>query len=309
MPRKASFKFTSTPRGWKVELPARISPSGKRERVYFKTREKAKEYATKLRDDRDTHGSNATNIRPALAEEASRASAMLERFGISLIEAARRIVEIEDAKAASENVTKALAAFLLVKEGKSGSQQRTYDQMRAPFEQEFGDRQLSTITEAELVTHVESNTGKDSTYNRRAEAIRAFWRWSARTPRNWCNEKLVEALERRDLRKGVIGVLTAEQCEVLMKTAEQHYPECVPAFAICLFTGMRKAELDRLEPDDITSDGITVSAASSKTNRRRFIEMPAPLAAWLKAYPVADTVLPANWSRKEAANVLSRSGR
>ena len=70
---------------------------------------------------------------------------------------------------------------------------------------------------------------------------------------------------------------------------------------------MRNSELERLDPSDITQEGITLNADTTKTNRRRFIEVPAPLAAWLKAYPVDSTVLPANWFRKEKA-VRRRAG-
>lgn len=83
--------------------------------------------------------------------------------------------------------------------------------------------------------------------------------------------------------------------------AENHYPECVPAFAISLFTGMRNVELERLDPANVTTEGITLLIDSTKTNKRRFIEMPAVLAAWLRAYPIRETVLPANWFRKEKA--------
>lgn len=68
-----------------------------------------------------------------------------------------------------------------------------------------------------------------------------------------------------------------------------------------LFTGMRKAEFGRLAKADITPQGITLPAASTKTGQRRFIEMPPPLAAWLKAYPVGDPVLRSAWGKKEKA--------
>jgi integrase len=301
MARKPAFKFTSTKRGWKVEIPSQFSSSGKRERAYFSTRDKAKEFATKLKESAAKHGTNTLNIRPSLAEEALKVEAMLQPYGISLTEAARRIVEAEKAKAASKNVTVALAEFLLTKDGKSDAQSQTYTQMQTPFAAEFGNRQLSSITPAELLAHVEKNTGTDSSFNRRVEAIKTFWRWCSKLPRNWCDPKMIEVLEKRQIRRGHIEVLTAEQCATLMQVAEKHYPECVPAFAISLFTGIRNAELERLTPEDITSEGITVSAESAKTNRRRFIETSPVLAAWLKAYPVADTVLPSNWIRKEKA--------
>jgi hypothetical protein len=98
-----------------------------------------------------------------------------------------------------------------------------------------------------------------------------------------------------------IGTLTAAQAGTLLQTAAKHLPETVPAFAIALFTGMRQQEIDRLTAADISTEGITVPATSAKTKRRRFIQMPEPLAAWLAAYPAGETVTPPNWSRKEKA--------
>jgi integrase len=278
-----------------------LSVAGRRERFYFNTREKAKEFAAKLKDGAQAHGVNASNIRPSLADEASRAADMLEPYGISLLEAAKMVVRIENEKSASMDVAAASAAFLFEKDDRSDSQRRAYEKMSTSLQMDFPGRMLSTITPTELYTHVEAHTGADTTFNSRATSIKTFWRWCSRLPRNWCDMKTAEVLEKRKTRRGPIGVMAAEQCKALLKAAETHYPECVPAFAISLFTGMRQAELERLEPGDITREGITLTADSTKTNKRRFIEMPTPLAAWLKAYPVAETVLPANWFRKEKA--------
>jgi integrase len=301
MARKPVFNFTSTDRGWKVEIPSRFSPSGKRERAYFTTRDKAKKFAADLKERVEEHGSKSSNVRPSVADDATLAVEMLKPYGLTLLEAVKRIVAIEKAKIASQEVKAALAAFLSAKDDKGDSQRRAYEQMQSSLELEFSGRMLTTITPAELVTHVETCTGTNSTFNSRATSIKTFWRWCSKLPRNWCDVKTIEVLDKRQTRKGEIGVMTAAQCKKLLQTAEKKYPECVPAFAIALFTGMRKAELERLEPKNITAEGITLTIDSTKTNRRRFIEMPPPLAAWLKAYPVAETVLPANWFRKEKA--------
>lgn len=301
MARKPAFKFTSTDRGWKVEIPSRFSTSGKRERLYFSTRDKAKAYAATLKEQVTEHGGNTSHVRPSLAEDATIAENMLKPYGLSLIDAIRIVVEIEKGKAASKEVGEALAAFVLLKEDRSDSQRRAYEQMQMALKLEFGGRMLSTITPVELVTHVENCTGTDSTFNSRVTSIKTFWRWCSRLPRGWCDLKTTEVLEKRKIRRGSIGILTSEECKALLKTAEKHYPDCVPAFAISLFTGIRNVELERLDAKDITPAGITLIAESTKTNKRRFIEMPPVLAAWLKAFPVAETVLPANWFRKEKA--------
>lgn len=301
MARKASFKVTNTRRGWKVEIPASFSPNGERTRSFFKTRDEAKEAASRFRSQQEAHGSAAALIRPALAEDALRAEILLEPYGISILEAARRIASMEEAARRSSVVEAAFEMFLAAKEGRSDSQERAYSHLAAGMKEDFSGRSLSTITGAELLAHVETRTGTPSSFNRRAETLKTFWRWCSRAPRAWCDSKIIEVLESKETIKGNTGVLSAEECRKLMTTAEEHYPDCVPAFAIALFTGMRKAELARLQSCDVRDDGLEVPALSAKTKRRRFIQMPPPLKAWLETYPIEEAVTPSNWVRKEKA--------
>jgi integrase len=160
---------------------------------------------------------------------------------------------------------------------------------------------LSTITGEELQKHLDTTTNGPGGFNQNLRLVRAIWKWCAKPPRKWCEDEPIKHLETKSTVSGEIGTLTAKQAAKLMQTAEKFLPDTVPAFAIALFTGMRQAEIDRLTPADLTSEGITVPAVSAKTKRRRFIQMPAPLAAWLKAYPVGASVTPPNWKRKEIA--------
>lgn len=301
MPRKPSFKFTKTTSGWKVEISERLSPTGKRQRIFFPTRDEAKNFASELRSDYEAHGTKASAISPSLADEAIRASALLEPFGISLKEAAQMVVDIQNAELSSSLMERALDLFLESKSSRSEAHTKSYGYMKRDLLGSFTGRSLSSITAAELQEHMETYTTTGASFNARARLVRAFWRWCARHPRDWCEAKVVDILERKEVSQGEIGVLNAKQCNELLHATKKYYSDCVPGFAISLFTGMRKAELGRLRPSDITESGITLPAASTKTGRRRFIEMPLPLKAWLKAYPIGETVLPANWNKKEKA--------
>jgi len=301
MARKPSFKFSKTPSGWKVEIPARLSSQGKRERVFFRTRDEAKNFAAKLRSDYEDHGSKASVISPSVADEATRAVELLEPFGVSLLEAARMVVDLKKSEISSSLVEVALAAFLKSKSERSEAHTKAYGYMERDLLKSFLGRSLSSLTGAELLQHAEKYAPTPSSFNSLIRLIGAFWRWCAKNPRGWCDAKVVEVLERKEVKKSEVGVLNASQCRALMSAAQNHYPECVPAFAISLFTGMRKAELGRLRSEDITGEGINLPATSTKTGRRRFIEMPASLKAWLDVYPVGETVLPSNWAKKEKA--------
>jgi integrase len=301
MGRKPTFRYQKTPRGWKVELPASISPSRERERVYHKTRDAAKEYALKLKTDYESHGSNATAIRPSLAEDAVKAAEILEPYGISLTEAAKRIQAIEEELAASSVLEKAIEEFRRQKEAMSESQVNAYGYMATDLITDFSGRKLASITGAELLTHVDAHTGGPASYNHRIRLLKAFWRWCAKLPRGWCDIRTTEVLEKKETAARPVEILTAVEARKLLSTAEQHYPDCVPAYALAMFTGLRQAELERLAPEDISDEGIRLPAISTKTGRRRFIQMPKPLAVWLKKYPIGETVLPSNWTRKDKA--------
>jgi integrase len=60
-------------------------------------------------------------------------------------------------------------------------------------------------------------------------------------------------------------------------------PEILPYFAIGLFAGLRRAELERLDWSEIDfeSNLIQVAAEKSKTAMRRFVTMQPNLRAWL----------------------------
>lgn len=284
-----------------MEIPERLSPTGKRKRVFFPTRDEAKDYAAELRSDNEDHGINASVISPSLADEATRAAALLAPFGVSLIEAAHMVVASKNTELASSTAKVAIDEFLKSKSERSESHSRAYRYMKRDFLKSFTGRILSSISAAELLAHTEKFATSPAGFNALARLIGAFWRWCAKHPRDWCDAQRVEILERKETERNEIGVLNPEQCLKLLITAKKSYPDCVPGFAISLFTGMRRSELARLQASDVMTSGINLPATSTKTGRRRFIQMPTPLKAWLKAYPLGETVLPVNWHKKEKA--------
>jgi integrase len=302
MPRQAKFRpVKAGNKGWMVSIPSSLTASGKRERYFFKSKETALAEASKLRKNRELFGKQSSAISPSLAEQATSATALLKPLGITLLEAVQRFVETENRNRASVTIETAISAFRASKVDTGEKQATAYRLRGEKLIATFSGKMISNITGEELQNHIETTTGGPGAFNQNLRLVRAIWRWCAKPPRKWCEQDAILHLEAKSLGSNEITTLTAKQATTLMQTAEKHYPEAVPAFSIGLFTGMRQQEIDRLNPEDITTEGITVPAASSKTKRRRFIQMPAPLAAWLKAYPIKETVCPPNWERKVKA--------
>ena len=286
---------------WRLSIPAAFSNTGNRQQLFFKTHKEAKNAADHWKQQAANFGKQSRVIKPSLAEAAVQAEAMLKPFGISILEAVQTYVEKERSNRASCIISEAIKEFQKAHEHWSQSYTTAQTSRGRKLVETFGDRPLSSISAQEIMQHLSETTGGPDSWNLGVRLVRSFWRWAARPPRQWCNTDVVEYLETKRTESGEIGVLNAKQVRALFAAAEKHFPEAVPALAISIFTGMRQAELTRLKPEDISTEGVTVPASSAKTKRRRFINMPNGLAAWLKAYPIGESVIPLNWNRKQKA--------
>src|SRR5205823_2935474 len=77
-----------------------------------------------------------------------------------------------------------------------------------------------------------------------------------------------------------------DELRALLETAQRIHPDVSPALTIGAFAGLRDAEIKRLDWDEIRLDRglIEVTAAKSKSARRRFAPIQPNLAEWLRRY-------------------------
>ena len=112
-----------------------------------------------------------------------------------------------------------------------------------------------------------------------------FFAWCAERPRRWCLTNPAKEVKIVLPRAKEPVVLNPEQCEKLLRAAQAHRGGiAVPYLAIGLFGGLRRAEIERLNPDQINLDDreIRVAASQSKTERSRVVEINDTLLAWLR---------------------------
>lgn len=306
MARRAKLEPKNTDAGWMLNIPGRLTESGKRERHFFKTQALAKAEAKRLREQRDEFGHQALAISPHLAEQAHKAASMLEPLGVSLLDAVAAYVGRETRLRESKPIEEALAAFrhnraTVPRKGKliSDKQAKNYRLRSEKFIAAFAGRLVAEISGEEIEEHLIETTSTPGAFDEQLKYTRTIWKWFAKPRQGWVSPSLLDDIEQQGDDSGEIGVLDYKQSKALMAAAIKHQPETVPAFAIALFTGMRQSEISRLVPKDIRKDGVEVPALTSKGgNRRRFINMTPPLRAWLKAFPIGETVCPADWPRK-----------
>jgi len=301
MAKPIRFTPKNSPSGWRINIPAKISETGKRQQVFYRTQKLALAAAEDLKRKVELFGVQTRAISPTVAEQATAALNLLEPYGITLLEAARRIADIESMQRRSSTIEDALKDYEKAKSGRSERHTKSITYMSRHLREDFAGRAMSSITAEELQAHLEAHTSGPVAFNGKLRYLTGLWRWAAKPPREWCNPDTLKHLERREAITSEISTLSAKETATLLTNAEKHFPDTAIPFAIALFTGMRMQEIERLKPEDIAPEGITVSQGKSKTKQRRFIHMPDPLAAWLAVYPITYCVCPPNWSRKKKA--------
>lgn len=90
----------------------------------------------------------------------------------------------------------------------------------------------------------------------------------------------VASIPKRKSQGVEVGILTVEQARKLLKNGS---PEILPGIALGLFAGIRRAELNRLDWNEIDMEQgyVEIKARKSKTAARRLIPIRANLEAWL----------------------------
>jgi site-specific recombinase XerD len=285
MARTPKFNWKEIEKGkWQVDVPPSVSETGKRERHYFTTRDKAKEHAQELREKFLAHGANAQAIKPSLAEAAVVAEFILAPWGASLVEAARFYAAARERQSASKPLAEATAAFLQSCEGLRGRTIEGYRQTCKRLDNALADKVLATVSADELQAAVAPAGTPGAAAANRYRCARAFWRWSAK--KGWCDATTFAAVEApRVSNDGEISVLSIADAKALLRAAETHFPQAVATYALQLFAGIRVEEIARLEAGNVSPDGIELGASITKKNRRRHITLSPTLAAWIEVHP------------------------
>ncbi len=101
--------------------------------------------------------------------------------------------------------------------------------------------------------------------------------------RGYCLDNPALKVERPKIRNGEVKIFTPDEARRLLASATEDF---LPCLAVGLFAGLRSAELERLEWQDIDlqQGHIVVGADKAKTASRRIVPVAENLAEWLKPY-------------------------
>src|ERR1700730_5772506 len=117
MARHAKLKprKTNRPTSWEISIPPHMSATGRRERRYFETQEKAEEEIYSIRNRRMSFGETLEQLTPGRAAEAVKAFELLAGHSATLLDVVTEWLEIHKDRNSSVPFLDLFNEFLAVK--------------------------------------------------------------------------------------------------------------------------------------------------------------------------------------------------
>ena len=195
-------------------------------------------------------------------------------------EALEAFCEQRESAAKSINVETLVDDFIAAKE-REGKSKRYLEDLRSRlgrFAQDFEGRTMSDIATDEISEWLHDLRVSPTTeVNYRRVVVRAF---NFAQKRRLVQSNAAIESEKVKVIPGKVGILTPSQMADLLNAADERV---IPSLAIGAFAGLRRAEIERLDWSEIDLDSnlIEVTAAKSKSARRRLVEISPNLREWL----------------------------
>ena len=317
---------------WRIDVPASAAADGKRYKAWFKTRDLARAHLAGINGT----ASPTTAIAPGLAAEADKARAILEKWNLDIVQAAREVAAALEALGDAGSILEAAKAYRLTHNARTASKplgeavalyldsktdlrdatlksyKYTLEKALAPLAESI----MADIETSDLEAILAPKAATARAMHKRN--LRVFWKWASIAPRQWAEMATVDALEAiRISNDADIEILKPADVKALLHAAEAEGPGAAAAYAIAVFGGVRMAELGKLTWGDIGEDTIEIGKAVSKKHSRRLIPICPTLRAWMDATrgDAKDTapIVPPNWAdvsksvrRRAGWNVAAR---
>jgi integrase len=289
-----------------IDIPAKLSKRGRRERPRFKTRLDAETEAKKLRALAAIDRKTMQAVSPLLAGETLKANAILEPHGITPVKVAdiydrltgkvapygvtlEQVVNdfVERMKKADASTTMKEAIDAYFAACGASLKSTTFKCYKMVLERHFlplHGENLASITSEQLGAIL-------SKYKSPADmtVLSSFWNWACEPPRQYAKVETLDFLKPKKRRKAdrkkksKIVTLLPEEVDALLSTAWRENKSVCKSLAIAIFAGVRMEELKQLEAKHITREHIVIDEHIAKTSSARHTPICPTLRAWIDA--------------------------
>ena len=264
-----------------MNLPAKISPTGKRTRHFFETKQAALNYCDDQRIRLNNFGVQGTSLlSPSHLEQSANALDLLQPYGVSLNEVVQDWLSRKKAAEASITFEAAMDAFMEFRQ-RSDSYTRSIRQTKNRLAGLHG-KLLNQITPADVTREMDDMTA--SVRNFTIRILGGLFNFGIK--RDYCSDNPTRKLDLSLREVSEIKIYSPAEVGTILKTAEEHDDKLVPFLSLSFFAGIRLSEMTRLDWNaiDLHEFFVRLPASITKTKQTRNIDISRTLAAWLKPH-------------------------
>ncbi len=275
-----------------------FTPEGKRE---------AQTFLHLATQQQANYGTAAFSISDRLRAEAAECAAKLGTVGQTLTGATEFF--LAHLQAQQKSITPREAVERLIASRKNaGRSERYCRDLRlrlTRFANDFENATIGTITAAQINTWLASLAVGPGTRNTFRRDLRTLFSFCEK--HGYCQTNEAKKTERAKEIDKPAEILTVEQTSALLNACDD---DMLPYVSISLFAGLRAAEMQKLDWSeiDLESGHVEVTAAKSKTAKRRLIPISENLAAWIQPIAKVRGPVAPKQLRKRFDVVKSRAG-
>ncbi len=184
-----------------------------------------------------------------------------------------------------KSVGEVVAELVAIKEarGKSARYVKDLRTRLAKFAAAF-HVDMATITTAQIQTWLDNQKAAPQTLANHRRVVGTLFHFAEARGYILKGQNPIDGTEAIRARNGgAVTIYTPNELARLLNAAK---PDFVPILALSAFTGIRSAELDRLDWSDVDMAGgfVTVAADRAKTKARRLVPICDALREWLAPY-------------------------
>jgi integrase len=273
-----------------------------RGRKFFKT--KAEAEADRLRQitTLERHGREAVGLPPGELSAIIQARKELAKHGKTIDDAAAFYLDYLE-RIRRCNVTVAQLAKEVLdakrKDGMSATYINDLKKRLVRFCADFGERKIAGITVEELDNWLRALPGSPKSRANYRANVGVLFSYAER--RRMIDRNPILHTARPKLVDKPPEIFTVDELHALLNAASSGAPDVVPMLAIAAFSGLRDAEIKRLDWSEVDQKRghIEVKAAKAKSARRRIVSVQPNLAQWLQPYSgMTGPVVPVNPRKK-----------
>jgi len=266
---------------WRLDVPASISDSGRRERYFYVKHSDALAAADKLKRKYHYFGRSLHWFSIERMNDAAQAYAALEEAGIkqSLHSIVKEWIAQQQERSQSVAVTQLFAEYILARKHRTAAYLARINQTARLFSQAGLACDLSSDQIALMLAPLTRTM-----HNHHLRNIRSVMNWGIK--KGYLKKNPVSALEFIPLERKPIEILSPDALTKMLTDARANRPKLLPILVLGAFGGVRLNEIRQLKWGDIRLDGeesqVTIRADVSKTRRKRYIPLSDNAVKWLR---------------------------